>query len=150
MGLKKASLILLLVAAMVGIGVIAMLYRSALLGGMGTSNPCLSEKWEDIRNLSGLRFEVEYTNCDTLAKEEAVSVYVTEAQEGAGAPGSLDRGTLVFRYDPSGIHNPPPKIQATGNHRILISVPEVSSVTVQRRKWRDVAIDYNIEKNMNP
>lgn len=143
MSLKKASLLLLLCAAIVGVA--AMLYRSELLSGMGNSKACLSEKWEDVRTPSGLRIEVEYTNCDTLAKEEAVSVYVSEAR-----PGSLNGRTLIFQYDPGNVHNAPPTINASDNHRILISVPEASSVLVQRRNWRELAIDYSVGKNMNP
>lgn len=136
----------LLCAALVG-GFAARYAFSMLFNGSTIANACLSEQWEDIPNLAGLRFEVEYKNCDTLAKDEAVSVYVVETRR--GARGANPRA-LVFRYDPGGSQNQSPKITASGNHKVLISVPEVSSIIVQRRNWRDVAIDYNIGKNMNP
>ena len=136
----------LLCAALVG-GFAVRYAFSVLFDGATIPNACLSEQWENIPNISGLRFEIEYKNCDTLAKDEAVSVYVLEARRGARDP---NRRALVFRYDPGGIQNEPPKITALGNQRILISVPEVSSVSIQRRKWREVAIDYKIGRNMNP
>lgn len=136
----------LLCAALVG-GFAGRYAFSMLFHESTTPNTCLSEQWEDIPNLEGLRFEVEYKNCDTLAKDEAVSVYVVETREGNR---DTNRRALVFRYDPGGIQNQPPKITASGNHKVTISVPEVSSIAVQRRNWRDVAIDYHIAKNMNP
>ena len=145
MGSKKATALLLLCAAGV-VGAIFIGYRSLLLDGMGGPNACLSEEWEEIPNLFGLRLEVEYANCDTLAKDEAVSVYVVEAR----GPNISKRRTLLFRYDPGGVGNPRPTIEASGDHRIVISVQEVSSVIVQRRNWRDVSIDYRIAHNMNP
>lgn len=138
-------------AALVCAGVVggfgARYVFSLLFNGGSTENACLSEQWENVPNVAGLRFEVEYKNCDTLAKDEAVSVYVVETQQDAS---DKNGRSLVFRYDPGGIHNQLPKITASGSHKVLISVPEVSSVTVQRRNWRDVAIDYNIARNMNP
>lgn len=136
----------LLCAALIG-GFVARYAFSMLFNGSTIPNACLSEQWEDLPNVAGLRFEVEYKNCDTLAKDEAVSVYALETRPEARDP---TRRALVFRYDPGGVQNQRPKITASGNHRILISVPEVSAVMVQLRNWRDVEIDYNIGKNMNP
>jgi hypothetical protein len=144
---KKVTALLLLCAAGV-VGAIVIGYRSLLFGGMGGPAACLSEEWEEIPSLSGLSLEVEYTNCDTLAKDEAVSVYVVEAQEGS-RPNLSKRRTLLFRYDPGGVGNPRPTIAASSDHRIVISVQEVSSVTFQRRKWRNVSIDYRIGSNKN-
>jgi hypothetical protein len=138
---------LALLCAVVAGGFAARYVFSALFNGANIPNACLSEQWEEIPNVSGLRLEVEYKNCDTLAKDEAVSVYVLESREGAPDP---NHRALVFRYDPGGVQSQRPKITASGNHRILISVPAVSSVIVQRRNWGDVAIDYNVGKNMNP
>jgi hypothetical protein len=41
---------------------------------------CMSEDRTTISNLSGMEFKIVYTNCDTLAKEEDISVYVREQQ----------------------------------------------------------------------
>ncbi|MFZ0935350.1 MAG: hypothetical protein ACLP6W_21915 [Bryobacteraceae bacterium] len=121
------------------------------LTGIITPDACISEDLKTIPDLSGLRFEIEYTNCDTLPKDEAVSVYVATAAKGKSwVPNWFNRRTLIFSYDPSGVDNSPPSIQASGKERILISVPEVSSVILQRRKWRNFSIDYRIAHNMNP
>lgn len=108
---------------------------------------CMTEQTALIPNLSGMKFEVVYTNCDTLAKEEATSVYISRASvngESLFARWS-NRKTLVFRYDPARWDSPPPSIKALRNDRVLISIPEVSSVILQSRRWRKVSIDYNIE-----
>src|ERR1700730_3943682 len=108
---------------------------------------CLSEDQITIANLSGMKFKVIYTNCDALAKEEEVSVYVSRADvQGESVLARwLNRKTLLFSYDPAGRYNMPlPSIKALGNDKILISIPEVSSVLVQSRNWQNVTIDYNI------
>lgn len=139
---QTALLVGAALACAVVVGAFGARYAFSLLFNGGTiPNACLSQQWEDIPNVAGLRFQVEYMNCDTLAKDEAVSVYVLETQQGAG---DKNRRTLVFRYDPGGIQNQVPKITASGNHKVLISVPEVSSITAQRRNWGEVDIDYNI------
>jgi len=99
-----------------------------------------------LPNLSGTEFEVTYTYCDTIAKEEAISVYLSPA---AGKGESWIRRwlrpkSLVFRYDPWNPDTPLPSLEATGNDKILISVPKVSSVFFQSRKWRNGTIDYKL------
>ena len=69
----------LLCAALIG-GFVARYAFSMLFNGSTIPNACLSEQWEDLPNVAGLRFEVEYKNCDTLAKDEAVSVYALETR----------------------------------------------------------------------
>lgn len=146
MGTKKTTALLLLGAVGV-VGAVVIAYRSLLFHGMGGPDACLSEVWEDIPSLSGLRFEIEYVNCDTLSKDEAVSVYVGEAQN----PNFSNHKTLLFRYDPGGVgRSSRPTIEASGDRRILISVQEVSSVSFQLREWRNVSFDYRIANNKNP
>src|SRR5262249_21280884 len=108
--------------------------------------PCTSEELQAIPNLAGVGFYVEYVNCDTLTKDESVSVYITSAWEDKKriAKPFSDK-TLVFRYDPGGRADvPSPLIQASGQDHILISVPDVSSVSFEARKWRHISIDYRI------
>jgi hypothetical protein len=93
-----------------------------------------------------MKVEATYTNCDTFAKEEVVSVYISRA----AAPGEaflarwLSQKTLIFRHDPGRPDNPPPSITANGRGRILISIPEVSSVLLETKQWHDISVDYNI------
>jgi len=35
---------------------------------------CLTEERASIPDLSGIAFEITYTNCDTIAKQEVISV----------------------------------------------------------------------------
>jgi hypothetical protein len=148
MGTKKATVLLLFCAAgVVGTTVIGCWFLLLhLFDGMGGQDACLSEEWEEMPRLSGMRFEVVYTNCDTLAKEEDVSVYAADSQEGFRGPNFSNRRTLLFSYDPGSDGNPRPTIEASGDHRIVISVQKVSSVAFQCRKWRNVSLDYRIEK----
>jgi hypothetical protein len=105
---------------------------------------CMTEELKTIPNLSGMRFEVTYTNCDTLAKEEEVTVYVSRAPvkgESLAARWS-NRKTPIFRYVPGRLGAP--SIEASGDDRILISIPDISSVYRQVRTWQNVHIDYSI------
>lgn len=106
-----------------------------------------AEELMTIPNLSGMEFKVIYTSRARLfVTDYAVSVYARRAAiEGEPLLAKwLNRQTLLFRYDPVNYDNPPPSIKATGNDRILISIPRVSSVFFQNRKWRNVTIDYDI------
>lgn len=106
---------------------------------------CLVEELKHVPNLSGMRFEILYENCDTLAKTEDVTVYISRAPsagESLFEKWSNRRG-LVFGYDP-GYPAAPPLIRAPGKDRILISIPVVSSIWLQRRKWKNVSIEYDV------
>jgi hypothetical protein len=108
------------------------------------SDACLTEVLKTIPDLSGMKFEITYENCDTLAKEEAVTVYVSKAVAGNSLFSRWsNRKTPIFCYDPARYDNPPPLVQASGKDKILISIAEVSSVSLQRHKWRDISIDYS-------
>jgi hypothetical protein len=99
-----------------------------------------------ITNLSGADFEITDTDCDLIAKEEFVSVYVsrTVAKGQSWFSGWRNRKTLLFRYDPGMPDNPLPSINASGENKILISIPDISSVSFQSRNWGDVSVDYAI------
>ena len=112
-----------------------------------------SEERMTIPNLSGMEFKILYTTRARLfVTDYAISVYVRRA---AVKRGSLlarlsNRQTLLFRYDPENYDSPLPSIQVSGNNRILISVPRVSEVFFQARKWQNTTIDYNIGHNDSP
>jgi hypothetical protein len=109
-------------------------------------NACISEELETIPDASGTKIEVIYTNCDTLAKDESVRVYFSNAGQGDSWLSKWrSHRTLVFEYDPGGLAgNPKPIIQSQDKARVLISVPTVSSISTQRKRWGDVSIDYKI------
>jgi hypothetical protein len=130
-------------------GILATLSLAYVLwrfNGKRSPDTCISEQLKAIPNVAGMGFYVEYVNCDALAKDESVSVYITSAWEEKSriAKPPSDK-TLIFRYDPGGrVDVPSPSIQASGRDHILISIPDVSSVSFEARKWRHISIDYKI------
>jgi hypothetical protein len=144
MAIKKATKAVLIG----GVGIVAVSavgYLVLRLVGIITPDACISEEMKTMADLSDAKVEIVYTNCDTLVKDEAVSVYFSRAavkEESWFAKWSNHR-SLVFRYD-SGRPSGPPAIESPGKDRILISIPEVSSVFLRCQKWRNVSIDYNI------
>ncbi|MGC2161883.1 MAG: hypothetical protein WA634_08250 [Silvibacterium sp.] len=99
-----------------------------------------------VANLPAVDFEVTDVDCDTLAKDEAVRIYASRAGSGALFAQWFRSKTLLFRYDPGRPDNPLPLIRATGRSQILISIPEVSSIDVQRKSWNGLSIAYDIGK----
>jgi hypothetical protein len=121
------------------------------LTGIIDPDACISERLKTMPNLSGAKVEIDYTNCDTLAKDEAISVYFSRAtvMEESWFENWWNHRILIFRYDP-GRHSDPPVIGSPDKDRILISIPEISSVAFRSEKWRDISIDYKIAHVMNP
>ena len=107
---------------------------------------CGSEETLKVEELTGLRFEVTYLNCDTLAKDEAIRVYVKDTTLDGGWFFSKWRNqrTILFRYDPGRWDSPLPKITRPSQSTILISVPEVSSIDYQNRAWANMSVSYQI------
>jgi hypothetical protein len=110
-------------------------------------NACTSEVLK-VAELSGVKFEVESSSCDVIAKDEAVSVYAMKATKRGIWPFSSwgNRKTLVFRYDPGRDDNPLPSITRPSQSIIRISIPEISSIAVQNREWDNISISYEIGK----
>jgi hypothetical protein len=107
---------------------------------------CGTEEKLKVEELPGLKFEVTYLSCDVLAKDEAIRVYAeTTAPDRAWFfPGWRNQRTLLFSYDPENESGPLPTITRQSPSTILISVPEVSSISYQSRKWAKMSIDYSI------
>jgi hypothetical protein len=111
-----------------------------------TRMSCGSEETVKVEELAGLRFEVTYLSCDTIAKDEAIRVYA----EATASDGSWffskwrNRRTLLFRYDPGRADAPLPSISCPSQNTILISVPAVSSIDYQNRKWVNMTVNYQI------
>jgi hypothetical protein len=106
----------------------------------------MTEAEAKIANLSGADFEITYTNCDTLAKSEFVSVYVSRAKVSDEPFYSRwrEKKTLLFRYDPWTADGPFPVISPSGPKRISISVPKVSHIFLKGRSWNGISVDYQI------
>ncbi len=111
-----------------------------------TRSLCGQEETRKVEELSGLRFEVTYLSCDTFAKDEAIRVYVDRVA--SDKFWSLARWrhkrTLLFRYDPSAENSPLPAVTRPSPSTILISIPEVSSIAYQNRKWENLTVDYKL------
>jgi hypothetical protein len=108
---------------------------------------CSSEERMTIPNLSGIEFKTIFTFCDIYE----VTVYARRAaiRRESFLSRWLNRRTLLFTYDAEEPDDPPPSIEVSGNE-ILISVPRVSQVYFQRRKWHSMAIKYDIRQIDNP
>jgi|SRR5580704_2625742 hypothetical protein len=129
------------VAAVLGGGYVVL-----RLVGVVEPNACISEQRMSIPDLSGTKVEVVYTNCDTLAKDESISIYLSRAKRESWFAKWWDHRVLVFRYDPGRSDSPLPSITRASDSSILISIPEVSSVAHQSRNWENISIAYNLGK----
>jgi hypothetical protein len=151
MGGKRVAKTILVIAVSI-VAVLGVGYLFLRVTGIIDPDACISERMKTMPNLSGAKVEIVYTNCDTLAKDEAISVYFSRAAvtEESWFANWRNHRTLVLRYDP-GRPSDPPAIDSAAKDRILISIPEVSSVALQHQKWRDISIDYKIDGVMkNP
>lgn len=108
---------------------------------------CYSETKMTLPDISGGDFEIIYTSCDVLAKDESISGYVSKRSWVAKL---LARKTLLFRYDPALWNSPLPSIRTSGQNRILVSVPRVSEIIFQSRKWENLSVDYDVGHIDNP
>jgi hypothetical protein len=140
-GIFSRKLLAYLASALVLLG-IAYVFLAAV-GLAPTPFTRMTETKMKVTNLSSGDFEVTYTNSDSLAKEEFVSVYVSKSGQSFFTKW-IPRKTLLFRYDPAMSNSPLPSISASGSNRILISIPRVSSVIFQTRSWGNVSVDYEI------
>jgi len=78
MGRKKvAKTILVGIAGIVAVSCAGYVFLR--LAGIIDPDACVSERMKTVPNLSGAKVEIVYTNCDTLAKDEAISVYFSRA-----------------------------------------------------------------------
>jgi len=113
---------------------------------------CITEDRLKIENLSGVSFEIIYTSCDTLAKEENISVFARKTDPmGAGIFSRWrNKRTLLFSYDPSKPDGPLPSITRPSQSTILISIPEVSSILDQTHEWANITVNYDIGRVYNP
>ena len=109
------------------------------------SSACITETKMTLTNVAGADFEVTYADCDTLAKEEFVNVYISESETSSKFFWNRWRNkkTLLFQYDPDDSLSLP-TIKTTGPKKISISVSRVSSVLVQKKQWEHLSVDYEI------
>lgn len=113
---------------------------------VGNRIACRTEGKLKIEDPSGFIFEVEDTTCHAFASDESVSVYARKVTpKGAWAFRDWrNQRTLLFRYDPGRSDNPLPSITRPSQSTILISIPEVSSISQQNRRWENMSVNYEI------
>ena len=121
--------------AWIAISLVAIYIFLAIIGLAWTPWVCLDTPVAKITGLLGYNFDVIYTNCDLIAKEEWISVF-------AARPGAW-RSTLLFQYVPWR-YDDKPAITATDGRTIRISIPKLSSVHMRRTGWDDLTIEYDI------
>jgi hypothetical protein len=64
-----------------GIMVLAVAYIVLVVAGIAPQRfSCNSRREMELTNIAGHDFEITYTNCDVLAKEEFVSVYISNSK----------------------------------------------------------------------
>jgi hypothetical protein len=139
------------VAIVIGLAVVAAvplgaaLYSSAERGmNPFTAWACTSESRGGLSNVSGWDLEIEYTACDLLAKDEAISVYASLHRPDGSQRRWFRKRTLIFRYDPAGPDELLPGFESAGPDGILISVPAVSSISVQQHILGNTTVNYHV------
>ena len=132
------------IAVALGVVYVILVVIGAIPNGASFTNDLMT-----VPNLSGMEFKIIYTGrAHLFVTDYAISIYVRRAAvkgESLLARWS-NRQTLLLSYDPvgSGYDGPLPSIEVHGNDKILISIPRVSQVFFQSRKWQNASIDYNI------
>jgi hypothetical protein len=132
---------------------VASIYISLVaLGKIAWPGACIEEELGKIPDVSSISFRIVYSNCDTLAKQEAVTIYASPATTISGT--QLERwfesDTLLFSYVPAYGEITAPVVTSPRSGYILISIPEVSSVLYKREKWRDISVGYKIDRSLYP
>lgn len=112
-----------------------------------TYSSCITTSEAKFSDVAGWDFEVEDTNCDTLAKDEAVRVFAVRSDANRSSwIRFLARRRLVFQYDPWNQDELVPSITATGKDDIMISIPRVSYIYEQNRLIGHTAVAYDVRK----
>ena len=107
----------------------------AALGLAWTPYSCLATVHQRIAGLSGFDFEISETNCDFLAKEAEMDVFIAKAGQ--------TQKTLLFKYVPPGF-DAMPAIASLDDHTVQISIWRVPTILCRRDKWETLTVKYNI------
>ena len=133
-GLVRALLFWTLAPALT---LVAFLYLLlATVGIARTPFDCITVTRGRIFGISGFDFEINETDCDTLAKTATISVF-------ASRPGQT-RKVLLFKFFPAYI-DPLPVITAIDQDTVQISISEISSPFLRKDKLKDLSVIYKID-----
>lgn len=89
-----------------------------------------------LAGLNGFDFEVSQLNCDTLAKDTSMNVFISQ-------PGHNTK-VLIFKYIPSGFPGDLPVITSPTRHSFEISVNRVADIFCYSREWNNLSFVYHI------
>jgi hypothetical protein len=105
-----------------------------------------------ITETHGIRFVIERSSCDIVAKDESISVYATKTPESqfGRMVKRLRKPAPLFRYDPGAEDTPLPSITMSGPDQIRIKIASVSSIASQDRAWEGKSVYYDIGKIYYP
>ena len=101
---------------------------------------CDTRSLGSVLNVAGYDFEVSETACDVLAKDDAITIFVSET-------GKKEK-TAVFKYDPGA--EAFPKIVAADAHTARISLESISSIFFREDRVGSLSISYDIGRNYYP
>lgn len=129
------------VVVLFGCAYIGLVY----LGFVPPPNACSTETKLVVRNVAGLDFRVEDSDCDTFAKEDFVSVYVWDSRRDHSWFRRLTDGKeLLFRYYPENWDSPIPSITAESSTAAVISVRRLNAIIIQKTGWNGTEVIYRI------
>jgi hypothetical protein len=112
-----------------------------LTPAVGSCAPaCLSTPLAQIHDPAGITFAVTRTDCDTLAKDSAISV--TAIRDGERDP------ALLLKYDPWADEAPQVSVDERGI--ITIHVSRASSILEQHSMWGKFKVRVVIDKIAYP
>ena len=94
----------------------------------GCSSPCSSTERTLLRDTTGLVFTAVDTSCDSIAKDETVSIYVADGTA----------RSLLMKYDPDP-RSGGPQITIDGNN-IAISVDSVAELISQTERFQSYKV----------
>jgi hypothetical protein len=113
----------------------------ALTSALGGCAPaCLSTPLSQTHDPAGITFAVTRTDCDTLAKDSAISVTAVQDGERDSA--------LLLKYDPWA--DEAPQITVDAQHIITIHVSRASSILEQHSTWGAFKVRVVVDKIAYP
>ena len=117
---------------------ITCLATTTTISGCGPA--CLSTPLSQIHDPAGITFSVTRSDCDTFAKDSAVSV--TARHDGNKSAG------LLLKYDPWADELPQVHVERGG--RILIHLSRASSILEQHLTWDAFKVQIQIDQLAYP
>jgi hypothetical protein len=107
---------------------------------LGGCSSCLTTPLAQFHDPAGITFTIVRADCDTLAKDSAVSISATRDNEGSSA--------LLLKYDPW--TDELPQVYVGPGDTIFIHVSKASSILEQHHTWGSRKVEITIDKLAYP